>query len=33
MYVKRKGIWIEVNGQGVKVREVDYGRKVYGKNK
>jgi len=29
MYVKRKGIWIEVNQCGVKVREVDYGRKVY----
>jgi len=29
MYVKRKGKWIEVNSQGVKVRNIDYGRKVY----
>jgi len=31
MYVKRKGRWIEANKYGVKVREIDYGRKVYGK--
>jgi len=29
MYVKRNGIWIEVNSQGVKVRDIDYGGKVY----
>jgi len=28
MYVKRKGIWVEVCN-GVKVREVDYGRKAF----